>query len=474
MDQKETPLVEALLTYKSAERYSFHVPGHKGGQVFPEKAKALFQPILEIDATEIEGLDDLYAPTGPIKDAQALLTKFYGTKESLFLVGGSTVGNLVMILSTCQPGDQVFVQRNAHKSIFNALKLARVKPIFLTPERDPFTKMGVGLSLETLEEALNKFPETKALVLTYPNYYGQTLPVEALIDKAKQHGIGVLVDEAHGPHFILGDPFPKSTLEMGADLVVHSAHKMLPAMTMGAFFHRNSDWVSSEKVKKVLGMLQTSSPSYPILASLDLARSFLATLDKDIVRAICRKHERFKAQLKERWGFRLAPTEPRLTDPLKITLQSQGESGYSVKEKFERLGFFPELADPMNVLLAFGLDHDFPYDRILTQLEGLELTKGHAEEWDVTIETPSISQLTFHSNEYEGLKVTKQLKDAAGFVSGEDVIPYPPGIPILLEGEDITHDHIRAIQQWVASGASFHGERETTDPFLIRVFQNRR
>jgi arginine/lysine/ornithine decarboxylase len=471
MDQRETPLIDALLTYKKEERYSFHVPGHKGGHVFPERAKALFQSILEIDATEIEGLDDLYAPTGPIKDAQALLTKFYRTKESLFLVGGSTVGNLVMILSSCKPGDRVFVQRNAHKSIFNALKLARVKPVFLTPKRDPFTKMGVGLSPQTLDEALKKFPETKALVLTYPNYYGHTLPVEELIQKAKKHGLGVLVDEAHGPHFILGEPFPKSTLEMGADLVVHSAHKMLPAMTMGAFFHRNSDWVSSGKIKKVLGMLQTSSPSYPILASLDLARFFLATLDKDKLHTICRQLECFKTQLNEIWGFRIAPTQPSLTDPLKITLQVQGESGYSVKEKFEKLGFFPELADPMNVLLAFGLDYDFPYDRILTQLEGLEFTKGDAREWDVTIETPAISQLAYEFTDFEEQpKLRKQLKDALGFVSGEDVIPYPPGIPVLLEGEYITHDHIRAIQQWMASGASFHGESETTDPFWINVY----
>ena len=475
MDQRETPLIDALLTYKREERYSFHVPGHKGGQVFPGKAKALFQSILGIDATEIKGLDDLYAPTGPIKEAQDLLTEFYRTNESLFMVGGSTVGNLVMILSTCKPGDRVFVQRNAHKSIFNALKLARVKPIFLTPEKDSFTKMAVGLDLQTLEKALKEFPETKALVLTYPNYYGQTIPVEPLIQKAKQHGLAVLVDEAHGPHFILGDPFPKSTLEMGADLVVHSAHKMLPAMTMGAFLHRNSSLVSSKKIKRVLGMLQTSSPSYPILASLDLARAFLANLDKDKAHKICGQLEQFKTQL-QKWGFQVAPTKLGLTDPLKVTLQVKGESGYRVKEKFESLGFFPELADPMNVLLAFGLDEDFPLESIVNQLEGLAINNGldvkkvDGEERDMSIQIPAISQLTCDFNECEDHpKIKKRLRDAAGFVSGEAVIPYPPGIPVLLEGEYITHDHIRAIEQWIISGASFHGDWDSVDPFWIHV-----
>lgn len=472
MNQRLTPLIEALLTYKKQEQYSFHVPGHKGGKVFPEKAKALFQSILEIDATEIKGLDDLYAPTGPIKEAQDLLTAFYRTKESLFLVGGSTVGNLVMILSTCRPGDRVIVQRNAHKSIFNALKLAKVKPVFLTPERDPFTKMAVGLSLETLDLALEKFPETKALILTYPNYYGQTLPTETLIRKAKQQGLAVLVDEAHGPHFILGDPFPKSTLDMGADLVVHSAHKMLPAMTMGAFLHRNSTTVSSEKIKMILGMLQTSSPSYPILASLDLARHFLATLGQTELNKLDQQLEEFKRQLSGHLGFRVAPTIPGLTDPLKITLQVPGESGYTVKEKFEDLGFFPELADPMNVLLAFGLDRAFQAERVLNHLKPLKFEKvGHSQAWDVSIATPAVNHLAFDYNECEERPKRKVLlKDAEGLVSGEDIIPYPPGIPVLLEGEWITQDHIRAIQQWVTSGASFHGNRETTDPFWITVF----
>jgi arginine/lysine/ornithine decarboxylase len=205
---------------------------------------------------------------------------------------------------------------------------------------------------------------------------------------------------------------------------------------------------------------------------LDLARHFLATLDQTELYKLDQQMEQFKRQLGDHLGFHVAPAIPGLTDPLKITLQIPGESGYTVKEKFEDLGFFPELADPMNVLLAFGLDRAFQAECVLNKLKPLKFEKvAHSQAWDVSIATPAVNQLALDYNECEERPKRKVLlKDAEGLVSGEDIIPYPPGIPVLLEGEWITQDHIRAIQQWVISGASFHGNRENADPFRITVF----
>ncbi|WKB35921.1 aminotransferase class I/II-fold pyridoxal phosphate-dependent enzyme [Terrilactibacillus sp. S3-3] len=323
MDQTQTPLFDGLMAYRQNEKYSFHVPGHKDGLIFAEKGLELFNPLLSIDATEVADLDDLYHPLGVIAEAEALLTDYYGTLFSYFLVNGSTVGNLAMIMAACRPGDVVLVQRNSHKSVFNALKLARVNPVFLSPDIDEDSQIAVGIGNSVLMEAVRRYPQAKALVLTYPNYYGMAPDYRGVIQRAHACGLAVLVDEAHGAHFKIGAPVPESTLDMGADIVVHSAHKMLPAMTMGAYLHINSLRVSKERVQEALQILQSSSPSYVIMASLDLARYYLANLDKSRLDHMIEKRCGFVQTLEklanvmvmndDAGGFRL--------DPFKVTVQ---------------------------------------------------------------------------------------------------------------------------------------------------------
>ncbi|MEC2855836.1 aminotransferase class I/II-fold pyridoxal phosphate-dependent enzyme, partial [Bacillus cereus] len=213
-------------------------------------------------------------------------------------INGSTVGNLAMILSCCGEHDIVLVQRNCHKSIINALKLAGANPIFLDPWIDEAYNVPVGVRNEIIKKAIEKYPNAKALILTHPNYYGMGMDLEASIAFAHAHKIPVLVDEAHGAHLCLGEPFPKSALTYGADIVVHSAHKTLPAMTMGSYLHINSHLVDEEKVTTYLSMLQSSSPSYPIMASLDIARFTMARIKEEGHSEIVEFLRRFKEQLR--------------------------------------------------------------------------------------------------------------------------------------------------------------------------------
>lgn len=471
MDQKLTPLFSALYRFSQKEKYSLHVPGHKGGHVFQNEGRNVFKEILKIDLTEVEGLDDLHSPEGVIKEAQDLLTGFYQTKQSFFLVNGSTVGNLAMVLASCSPGDLVLVQRNAHKSIFNALKLARVKAVFLKPEVDPNSLMAVGLSINTVKEALSRYPHAKALILTYPNYYGQTVPIEDLINFAKNKGLGVLVDEAHGPHFKWGRPFPASSLSYGADLVVHSAHKMLPAMTMGAYLHLNSNWVRKERVQAALSMLQSSSPSYPLMASLDLARSFLATLEPKNVIQVIDKLDEFKRQLKKELGWSIVESTAYSQDPLKITLHIPGYSGFQVKTAFESVGYFPEMADPKQILLTFGLGEAPPIESMLHSFLELGLIPDPKKDKLTWSDPPvEISPNPIDLSEMEQkAAVSVLLEQSIGYISGEDVIPYPPGIPVLLKGETITSEHIKQISEWKQVGASFHGAAPTNKEEMMKV-----
>ena len=170
------------------------------------------------------------------------MATIYASDRSFFLVNGSTVGNLAMVYATCRAGDTIIVQRNAHKSVFHAIELTGAKPVYVSPDWDHVTKAAGVLTVEKMSKALKAYPDAKAVILTYPTYYGTTgTELEEIIELCHSYGIPVLVDEAHGAHFVVGDPFPNSALELGADVVVHSAHKTLPAMTMASFLHVRSE-----------------------------------------------------------------------------------------------------------------------------------------------------------------------------------------------------------------------------------------
>ena len=237
---------------------------------------------LPYDLTELAGLDDLHEPNGVIEEAQQLLTNLYGSDRSFFLVNGSTVGNLAMIYATCGVGDTVIVQRNAHKSIFNAIELTGSRPVLVSPVWDTNTMAAGTVAATQISRALELYPEARGVILTYPTYYGSTgIDLEEIIKICHSHDVPVLVDEAHGAHFVVGSPFPSSALTIGADVVVHSAHKTLPAMTMASFLHVKSSRVSAEKIAHYLQMLQSSSPSYLLMASLDDARAYAESYNEE-------------------------------------------------------------------------------------------------------------------------------------------------------------------------------------------------
>lgn len=461
--QNRIPLYEALIHYKNTNPISFHVPGHKSGVVLNQQSKNLFQELLKIDATEISGLDDLHSPEGVIKEAEELLAALYQVKESFFLVNGSTVGNLAMVLSVCEKDDIILVQRNCHKSVLNALKLAKVRPVFLEPDYNLEWKTATGVSKDIVEKAISLYPDAKAVVLTYPNYYGMVYDLKSVIDLAHCHNIPVLVDEAHGPHFIIGEPFPASAIQLGADMVVHSAHKTLPAMTMGSFLHINSERVNRDKVKEYLQMLQSSSPSYVIMASLDLARNYLAAYHRNDIEFLQKEISNFKKELSTVPSIKVLEYPSLYGDTLKVTIQSRTKlSGFELQKRFEEKGIYTELADPYNVLLILPLlkeNQDYPLLEASRKIKELlaEMPYCPIEE-EFIISAEKISELAIP---YEKLSNIESdiihISEAAGQVCAETIIPYPPGIPLLLMGELITEEKVKQLAQLISTGARFQG-----------------
>lgn len=463
MNQKSTPLYNALELHQQKSPISYHVPGHKYGSIFPGKASDAYKKILEIDATELSGLDDLHSAEGPILEAEELLANLYGSKRSFFLVNGSTSGNLAMVMSGCAEDDIVLVQRNCHKSILNALKLAKAKPVFLEPEYNQEWKVATAITADLVKKALDMYADVKAIILTYPNYYGMTFDLKSIIDMAHSRKVAVLVDEAHGAHFILGEPFPVSAVQMGADIVVHSAHKTLPAMTMGSYLHFNSNLLQIETLMDYLQVFQSSSPSYPIMASLDLARSYLGTYGKQDQDFFLKNIDGFRKGLQAISGIEVLDYPNGIGDPLKITIQTKiGLNGFEIQKILETVGIFTELADSNNVLFVLPLLKEgqvYPFEETVKQIQNaldgfkkINTSKPHQQTGN------RISELAVGYKDMKKMKIKDvSFEDAIGKVSGEAIIPYPPGIPLILVGEKITRGMVEQLKDLTENGARFQG-----------------
>lgn len=457
---KEMPLVNALQQFVNKEPLSFHVPGHKNGK--HSFLHELGLPnLLHLDVTELNGLDDLHYPTEVIKEAEELLSTTYGSDESYFLVNGSTVGNLASILALCTENDEVIVQRNCHKSIFHGLSLAGAKPIFLPLDIDQELGQPLGVNTDQSIEIIKNHPNAKAVILTNPNYYGMSQELDGLINLAHTMGIPVMIDEAHGAHFTIGLPFPKDALSMGADIVIQSAHKTLPAMTMGSYLHIKSSIISSDKIKEMLRILQSSSPSYPIMASLDYSRSFVESFTSEKVNELKNLIQSFMNLIHELPTLQIVETKNLLykQDMLKLILKStEGHTGKQLQAICEEEGIYVELSDWAHVLLILPLDEKWNYGEHFSRIKNVSKRLSKIDQKYLITTVPNIHSSVSHS--YASLKRKQKtvinLIDATGKIAAENIVPYPPGVPILLQGETITKEHIEYILEIHQYGLTIH------------------
>jgi len=482
-DKSSAPLFEAMIAHNRSGASSFHVPGHKSGNGVLKEAEPFLQSVMSIDYTEITGLDDLHHAEGAILEAEQLAADCFGAEETYFLVGGSTVGNLAMISSVCDPDDLILVQRNVHKSVIHGLMLAGARAIFISPGVDSASGIATGVRIEDVRQALSQYPEARALFLTNPNYYGMGIDLQPFAALMHEHGKLLLVDEAHGAHFGFHEALPQSALSSGADAVVQSTHKMLTAMTMGAMLHVQGPRIDREAIKQRLAMLQSSSPSYPILASLDLARKRMHIEGIQWIEQGINVIKAFRAKLKglETIGFHseqfpvVRGDDYSTADPFKISIYDKSGllSGSMLQDQLERHGCFVEMADSRHVLLVFtpasnAEDANRVYEALLNinfyvQLQKKEL---QAPITNISILPPNsqisspiaFSQRNLRKTGFQDSDVSLvTVQEAIGNRSAEMVIPYPPGIPYLYPGEIITASVAAALMQLAEGGIRFQG-----------------
>jgi len=480
LDQRRAPYFEGLLKYINQGRTAFHMPGHNRGKgVHPLLKDFLGENVFLLDLTEVEGVDYLHKATGILKEAQDLLSDLYGSTESFFLINGSTGGNHAMIFSTVGDGEKIILGRNSHRSALGGLIVSGAVPVYVPVEVN--SRIGVTTNLDPgkLEETIKNNTDAKAVFITTPNYYGMTGNVKLYADIAHKYNMPLLVDEAHGAHYGMHPELPETAVRQGADLVVQSAHKTLASMTQTSWIHYNDNgFIDLARLKMALQVLQSTSPNYVLLSSLDVARMQLATEGKIIYDRVLDVARYLRKTLNEIPGIFVIGKEVEETDPFvsvydetKIVISFEGKWEYNkgrmygyIAEKIlnHEYNIEVELSDPHNVLAFITVGHYMDDAKVL-----VDAIKDMSKKYYKGEETrgvdyhilPHIPEVVLTPREafFAKSEMVAFDENVIGRVCAEVVSLYPPGIPIVAPGERIDREIYEFIKERITQGAEVQG-----------------
>jgi len=457
--QQRTPLFSAVQKYSIDQTVPFHVPGHKQGRGCTEFMDFAGSNILSIDLTCLPDTDNLLNPKGVIDEAQMLAADLYGADQAFFLVNGTTSGIQAMLAAVLNPGDKVIIPRNAHKSAVGGLIISGACPVYVEPEIDWEFGISMGITEETLAVALERHPDVKAVFLINPNYYGTASNLAVLVELAHSYGIPVIVDEAHGAHLPFDERLPISAMAAGADLAASSTHKLGGSLTQSSILLLKAGLVSPRRVRSVLNLTQTTSPSYILLASLDAARKQLALHGEEIIGRTVDLALKARKEIKEIPGLKLLEIKDIpgcfALDPTKVTVNVQdlGLSGYEMEKILrEHFGIQVELSDLYNVLFLFSLgDDQKTVAHLLSSLKAIAYSRTSSNMVRCLPPPPGIPHpVVLPRDAFYSNTLAVPLDKAEGAISAEAVMAYPPGIPLVCPGERITReviDYIRVLKQ---------------------------
>ena len=456
----KTPLLDEVLKYKKEENLIFSMPGNKCGKVFLKDniGKEFVDTMGYLDITEVDPLDNLHAPEGIILEAQQLLAKTYGVKKAYFMVNGSTGGNLCSIFAAFNEGDEVLVERNCHKSIYNGLILRKLKVKYIEPLIDE--KLGIFLppDKKNIYDAIEQCENLKGIILTYPSYFGITYDIEEVLLDLKKRGLKIVVDSAHGAHFIANNKLPKAIYGI-PDYVVLSAHKTLPALTQGSYLLSNTD---DNDVEFYLNTFMTTSPSYLIMSSLDYARYYLDEYGYDEYERLINKAEKYRSIINSLNKVHIISKEDLAEDydidkSRYIVTVSKEYSGHKLLEYLREQGIQCEMSFASGVVLLLSpINDDDDFKKLLKSFENLQLKdirQDNYSKYYSFIPKKVLEPYEVFKKECKYIKINEADKN----IACEAIIPYPPGIPLLCPGEVITKEAIAIIDDYISNNRSVIG-----------------
>ena len=447
--RKSAPLLDAYLSYFETERTAFTIPGHK------QKAHRLDEglgAVVDTDTPLYGGLDEIKLTEGTLKKAEALAASLWGADYARFSTGGSTHANQAIILALGKPGDKVAITRTAHRSVLSALVLTGLEPIWLTPEIDEATGIPTGIPVSELERVLDQKPI--ALLLTEPGYLGTISELSALIKKAHENSIPVIIDAAWGGHFGFNSQIPQHVLQLGADALITSVHKALPGYSASALLLAQGKLLNLDRIEQSFETTHTTSPAGAPLASIDGCRALLQTrgeqLTGQLLSHVVGFKEAVQANFEETIFLNPADFPAGRFDPVKIVLRANilGLSGVDVERELQKVNIRVEMADQDSIVfLATLADNaeDFKILEnalvpILKALQAPTRTTQTSLSWSVVPTVAmSIRDAYFADTEFVSAK------DAVGRISADLIAPYPPGVAVVAPGELLTEQIVNGL-----------------------------
>ena len=472
MKQDRAPLHEALAAYRENRVVPFDVPGHKQGRGTPELTGFLGRQCLSVDVNSMKPLDNLSHPTSVIREAEALAAGAFGAERAFFMVGGTTSAVQAMIMSVCKSGDSLIIPRNVHKSAINALILCGVNPVYVDPGIHSALGISLGMDPADVEAAVRANPSAKAVFVNNPTYYGICPDIAKIVNIAHSAGMAALADEAHGTHFYFGEDMPPSAMASGADMSAVSMHKTGGSLTQSSLLVMNGGRVSPDYVRTIINLTQTTSASYLLMSSLDIARKTLATGGREIFRRVLGLAEYARAEVNGIGGYYAFSRE--ITDgrgiadfdATKLSIHTL-ETGLAGVEVYDILrddyGIQTEFGDMGNMLAIISVgDTHYNIERLVSSLS--EIKRLHGKEgiglWDHEYIAPVVKlspREAFYAD-----REPVPMAECVGRISSEFVMCYPPGIPILAPGELVTREALDYILYAKGKGSLVMGPQDMT------------
>ncbi len=449
---KYTPLIDGLKKYVDENNIRFHMPGHKN----KEALKELQALIPMIDLTEVPGTDNLHNARGIIEASQENAAKVFKAKRTFFSTNGTTAGVYAAITSQTLPGDKILLTRDSHKSVYQSLVLGNLDCDYLYPEYDLDKNILIGIDPLDIEKKLEKDKTIKLVVVNYPSYYGVCSDIEKIVQIVHKYDRLLIVDEAHGSHLSFHPNLPKSSLELGADIVIQSTHKTLPAFTQSSMVHIGTDRVDVEKLKLHMSIYQTTSPSYILMASLEYATDYMERLGYEALDRVLKKIEEISKYLEQVEDVKIYKKEkqsqalPYDFDPTKFLFKIKGITGTRLEEILRRdYHIQMEMSDHYYCLaLITPLDDVEDLEELKLAIEDIAKSrkyKRREEEFIDIRKTTAQKKITPYKAFYSK-RSSVQLEESLGCISAELIVPYPPGIPILVPGEEISREIVNYIE----------------------------
>ncbi|WP_195948283.1 aminotransferase class I/II-fold pyridoxal phosphate-dependent enzyme [Paraclostridium bifermentans] len=463
-----TPIIDSLRKIVDDNIISFHMPGHKKGAIYKMLGyEDILENLYKLDTTEIPGTDNLHSPEECIKESLKRASEVFKSDKTFYLVNGSTCGIEAAIMASVNPKEKIILNRDCHQSAINSCIIGDIDPIYVNPSINKDSNTLSGVSFNDVKRVIDSNLDAKAVFLTYPTYFGDIFDLKSICSYAHEKGMTVIIDEAHGAHLGLSEKLPETALSQGADIVIQSTHKTLPSFTQSSMIHIKGNRIKINKLTNMLRITESSSPSYLLMASLDIAVDIYEKNGFDLMDKLLINIDEFKSELYKLKNIKVDESK----DYTKIFLNTKklGITGHELENILrENYNIQVELSNYYGVLLIATIgnteDEFLKLKNALFEIDKIYKKEDYLKNVSYPVKLPK--KILSPREAFYMDKKNVKIENSIGKISGEYIIPYPPGVSLVSPGEEITKEVIDYIIECKSKGMNVNGVKDSELRFI--------